>query len=232
MSKHEDRVSDDATKTDSADNALPLESAVSVDLFGDEKPGSDDQQAEQTSDADAERDPSDDVNHADAPFGYRADGTPRISNAGRKSNPGVVAERAKQRQRLKSVTPSKTKPTRPEQAPQVPALAIVNYQAMGEAVASMFFSVGVLALGPDWEPDRAEGEPQAVAGAFRDYFKATNMRDLPPGFALCFVLSVYTLKRASKPTIAGKLSLFGAWVKTRVPSFGRKRVYMSDTARA
>ena len=96
---------------------------------------------------------------------------------------------------------------------------------MGDAVASVFFSTGIMLLGDEFAPDTQEGEHLAVSGAFRDYFKATQMRDLPPGFALCFVLGVYTLKRAAKPTIKSKLRGFGLGVKNVVSKmrFGRAR---------
>ncbi len=173
---------------------------------------------------------------ADAPYGRKADGTPK-KKVGRppgvgnreKAAPGVVDTRAAQRDRLRSVTPSKARAKSPD-AIAAPALAVVNYQAMGQAVASMFFSVGTLAFGTDWQPDESEGEPQAVAGAFRDYFKATNMRDLPPGFALCFVLGVYTLKRAAKPTMKSKLQLFGAWVKSKMPKRRGAGIYPIDSS--
>ncbi len=150
----------------------------------------------------------------EAPFGYKKDGTPRISNAGRRPV-SASDESDKQRARLRSVSPGARREKQPAPIAVTP-LAVVNYQAMGESVASMFFSVGTLALGPDWEPDTKEGEHLAVAGAFRDYFKATNMRDLPPGFALCFVLGVYTLKRAAKPTIKSKLQGAGLWLKNNL----------------
>lgn len=156
-----------------------------------------------------------DVGHGDAPYGLRKDGTP-AKKRGPKAAPGVTDTRAAQRDKLRSVTPSKAR-AKPVDQVQSPTMAVVNYQAMGQAVASMFFSVGTLAFGNDWQPDEQEGEHLAVAGAFRDYFRATNMRDLPPGFALCFVLGVYTLKRAAKPTMSSKLKLFGAWVKSKMP---------------
>lgn len=149
-----------------------------------------------------------------APLGYLADGvTPRKSNRGRKAA-SVSDESDKQRNRLRSVTPSKARPAKV--AAEITPLAVVNYQAMGESVASMWFHGGEMVFGPEWAPDTKEGEHLAVAGAFRDYFKATNMRDLPPGFALCFVLGVYSLKRANKPTVKTKLQGMGLWLKTNL----------------
>lgn len=151
----------------------------------------------------------------EAPFGRKNDGTPRVSRAGRPSKEAVSAaaqtERDKQRSRLRSVTQSKFKDKKPAAIDVTPALAVVNYQAMGETVANLWINAGVMVIGDDWQPE--QGEPQALAGAFRDYFKATNVRDLPPGFALVAVLSIYTLKRAQKPTMRTKLAGAGAWLK-------------------
>ena len=149
-----------------------------------------------------------------APYGYLKDGTTPARKRGRKAA-SVSEERDKQRARLRSVTQAPPRAQKPAPIAS-PALAVVNYQAMGEAVASMWFSTGEMILGPEWAPDTAGGEHLAVAHAFRDYFKANNYRDLPPGFALCFVLSVYTLKRATKPTIKSKLAGFAAWAKSKV----------------
>lgn len=154
---------------------------------------------------------------SEAPYGYRADGvTPRKTPGGRPTLEQAAAnERDKQRARLRSVTPNKVKP-QAAQPMQTTALAVVNYQAMGESVASLWFNGGVAVFGPEWEPDMEQGEHLAVASAFRDYFKAINAKDLPPGFALCFVLSVYTLKRTNRPTIKQKLQNFGEWARSKV----------------
>lgn len=149
----------------------------------------------------------------EAPFGRRADGSP-AAKRGPKAK-GVSDESDKQRNRLRSVTPSKAREQKPKPI-EVTPLAVVNYQAMGESVASMWFHGGEMVFGAEWAPDTHSGEHLAVAGAFRDYFKATNMRDLPPGFALCFVLSVYTLKRANKPTVKTRLQGWGLWLKTNL----------------
>jgi hypothetical protein len=174
------------------------------------KPGADDEPENQEEGED--HDP-------DAPYGYRLDGTPRLTKGGRppkKSSQAATDEKAKQRARLRSVSPGKG-PKPKIEAIAIEPLVAVNYQAMGEMVAGLFFNVGVMVLGEEWAPDVKEGEHLAVAGAFRDYFKATNMRDLPPGFALVAVLSLYTLKRVTKPTIKQRLQGVATWLKAKMP---------------
>lgn len=150
----------------------------------------------------------------DAPYGLKSDGTPAAKRGPKPKS--ASDERDKQRARLRSVTPTTAKPKKVSPV-EVTPLAVVNYQAMGESVASMFFHSGELVLGEEWAPDVQKGEHLAVAGAFRDYFKSIQARDLPPGIALCFVLGIYTLKRATKPTIKGRLVQFGLWVKSKMP---------------
>ena len=151
---------------------------------------------------------------AEAPYGRFANGNPRKA-------PKIQAAkqaRDQQRNRLRSVTQSSYKPKGPQPGKStVTALTLVNYQAMGDTAANLFFNVGEMTLGADWAPNVAEGEPQAISGAFRDYFKAINAKDLPPGFALVAVLAIYTLKRTNKPTVKNKLALAGGWIKDRMP---------------
>lgn len=86
----------------------------------------------------------------------------------------------------------------------------------------MFFAGGHMLLGEEWAPEDA-GEKVAVEGAFAQYFKAIQMNDLPPGVALCFVLGIYGLKRATKPKIKSKLDLAIAWARDRM-SWGKRGI--------
>lgn len=155
---------------------------------------------------------------ADAPYGRRVDGTPAMKRGPKPR--GASDEKDKQRARLRSVSQPAPKAAKVT-APNVSPVAIVNYQAMGESAASIFFGVGTLAFGDDWQPDTANGEHLVVAAGFRDYFKAKEWKDLPPGFALCFILGTYAIKRASKPTMRSKLQGAAAWVKAKAANLKR-----------
>jgi hypothetical protein len=227
------RAEDDATHADEGGaedqgnggaepGALDIEAVPSA-------PGNNDQDVHPDQ---GEQQPSEGVEQSnldsDAPFGRRVDGSPMLKRGRPRKSEAAAQETAKQRAKLRSVTQSTHKAkAKFSAAPTITPLTVVNYQAMGETAAGLWFSVGTMAVGPEWQPDVAEGEPQAVAGAFRDYFKAINMRDLPPAFALCVVLTVYTMKRVNKPTVRGKLQLLGAWVKGKIPK--RRNVYTANT---
>lgn len=159
-----------------------------------------------------------DGQHVDAPYGYKTDGTPKKAPGGRPPKDlAAKLERDRQRARLRSVTPGVGKIPQAATQMKVTPLAVVNYEAMGENVASMWFHGGELIFGEEWAPDTKEGEHTAVAKAFGTYFKAVQMRDLPPGIALCFVLGIYTLKRTTRPTVKSRLQLGFAWLKEKMP---------------
>lgn len=141
-----------------------------------------------------------------------------------RKDPAAVDEKAKQTARLRSVGQGSAKRAAKDAIAAEP-LAVINYQAMGEMVAGMWFNIGVMALGQEWAPDTASGEHLAVAGGFRDYLKAIQAKDLPPGFALVAILTLYTMKRVNKPTIKGRLVSAGLWLKDNLRIFGKRKGY-------
>lgn len=183
------------------------------DRSGDAPDQNDDQEAQSPTDASPEDDPE--VSQDAAPYGLRADGTP-AKKRGRKPK-STQDEADKQRARLRSVSAGKGLPQK-VQTPEVnPALAVVNYQALGETAANLFFNIGTMALGEGWQPDN-QGEALAVAGAFRDYFKSQQIKDIPPGLALTLVITSYSLSHAQKPTVKSRLQKVGAWFKEKAKS--------------
>jgi hypothetical protein len=114
--------------------------------------------------------------------------------------------------RLNGVTPAPPKPA-PIPTPQIVAQKIVDYETLGQTAANLWFNVGHLALGDDWIP--AQNEVMPVKNAFRDYFKTTNITEIPPAWNLALVLGGYTLARLQKPTVKSRFNLALAWVKTK-----------------
>ncbi len=159
----------------------------------------------------------DGVSHDDAPYGLKADGTPAKKRGRPAKDAAAADEKDKQRARLRSVGPGKKVPQKLQAITPEP-LAVVNYQAMGDLCANLFFNVGSMVLGEDWAPED-QGEALAVSAGFRDYCKAQQVKDIPPGFALTLILVGYTAKRVAKPTVKTRLQLFGAWVKDKVKGF-------------
>lgn len=142
---------------------------------------------------------------ASAPHGLKTDGTP----AKKRGRP--PKSDTDQRERLASVTP---KPVRP-QPTVAPVAMLADYNALGEQAANLWFGVGCVLLGDDWQPDTEQGEHVAVSGAFRDYFKASGVVQIPPSWGLVLVLGAYTAKRVSRPTVRSKISGVWTWVKSK-----------------
>lgn len=153
----------------------------------------------------------------DEPPVKRGRGRPR-------KNPAATDEKDKQRARLRSVGQGAGK-RQSKEAIAVEPLAVVNYQAMGNMCAGLFFNIGIMAFGSDWAPDEANGEHLAMAAGFRDYLKSIEAKDIPPGFALVALVTAYTVKRATKPTVKAKFAAIGLWFKDNLRIFSKRKGY-------
>lgn len=143
-----------------------------------------------------------------APYGRRADGTPR-------QKPGRKSASAQTDARLESVTPAPPRVTRaiPMAAP-APIAVSVDYKALGETAATLWFNVPQPLLGEEWGPN--DSEPRLIADAFTRYFKATGVNDIPPGMALVLVLTSYTMARMTKPTIKDRFVMGWKWISSKI----------------
>jgi hypothetical protein len=152
----------------------------------------------------------------DAPWGRKADGTPR-KKPGRRADGDQSALHA----RLDSVGAPPNRPaqndgiksTAPLSQPE-PVIA-VDYDGIGKLAAGMFFGAGEAAFGDDWAPDVKAGEHIQVAKAFSKYFESQEMSDISPGWALVLTLGAYSIKRFHKPTIRERLGAGLVWVKSK-----------------
>jgi hypothetical protein len=155
----------------------------------------------------------------DAPYGLKADGTPAKKRGRKSALEGGGTVDPPQFERLDSVTQAPPLPraktagnaTRPS-IPQ-PAAIATDYRAMGETAANLWFNIGETALGEDWRPN--PGEPQYIAGAFTDYFRAKEIKVIDPAIVLCIALGGYTVARINKPTIKSKLGRVVLWMKSK-----------------
>lgn len=95
----------------------------------------------------------------------------------------------------------------PEPAPDYDMLAAVSFD-MGANTLSMVF-------GPEWQPQN-ETERASVIGALKTYFKAKEVKDIPPGMLLAIVLSAYAAPRLRAPSTSSKLAMAWAWFKNKL----------------
>jgi len=171
------------------------------------------------------------VSDPNAPFGLKKDGTPRKSNAGARPKDGtgqpvnvpretIADTGVAQRERLSRVrqAPASEQPLR--------NLPIgVDHISLGKDAALLWIGVGQMMFGAEWAPDTTpegtftqDGRSEFIAlrDGFGNYFKEAGIERIPPGVGLCIVLGAYTVKRAQKPAIKGKLALMGSWCSDKV----------------
>jgi hypothetical protein len=151
------------------------------------------------------REPGNDESDPEAPWGRKADGTP-------KGKPGRPRKDETQRERLDSVKqapPRKPKPTPTASTPPI----VMDYEGAAVTAANAFFGVGQVIFGNDWEPDVTAGEHLLVKKSFRDYFESEQIGKIPPAMALMLTLGAYGAVRVTKPSVQSRLQKFVAWVK-------------------
>lgn len=83
-----------------------------------------------------------------------------------------------------------------------------------QLATGMWCNVGTMIFGSDWMPD-SPAERGAVQGAFEDYFEATGITDLPPGWALAVTLGGYAATRFVRPTPSQRIASMIGWVRGR-----------------
>lgn len=104
---------------------------------------------------------------------------------------------------------SKVDPTggkAPQAAPPPDMSAQID--ASAGAFTGLFLAAATLVGGEEFAPEA--GEPEAIKGAFSQYFAAKGVVDVPPGVMLGGVLVVYVAKRWNAPKFAERrMSMWG-----------------------
>lgn len=106
------------------------------------------------------------------------------------------------------------KPKAPDFSDITQGSGTVDHAAMAAVVFDMSTSAAVVAIGEEWKPSNP-AEREMVVSAIAAYFKSKDVKDVPPGLMLSFVVLAYSLPRFSKPNTSGKLKLAWQWVKVK-----------------
>lgn len=88
-----------------------------------------------------------------------------------------------------------------------------DYVAMGQLAANLWFNAGEIMLGEDWQPD--PNEPALIAGAFRNYFQAKEIKVMSPDLVLLTTLGMYAMARMRKPTVKSRIARGIEWLKSK-----------------
>ena len=94
----------------------------------------------------------------------------------------------------------------------------------GQSAASLTFLLGIMVFKEDGKP--TQDEINQVTYAYQTYFRAKNIRDLPPGVILATALITYAGPRMMKPKTSKKIA--GAWEKIKKRYSKNKRTPESN----
>lgn len=86
--------------------------------------------------------------------------------------------------------------------------------ATGQSAASLTFVIGMAMFGSDGKP--TQDEINQITYAYQTYFRAKNIRDLPPGIVLVTALATYTVPRMLKPKTSKKITTLWGKLKAKV----------------
>ena len=94
----------------------------------------------------------------------------------------------------------------------------VDYMAMSGLVFDMSTNVLSMSLGKEWQPQNAD-ERKMVVSSLADYMKSKEVKDVPPGMLLCFVIFAYSAPRFQAPTTSSKMKLAYHWTRNKISNF-------------
>jgi hypothetical protein len=132
----------------------------------------------------------------------------RPSNADRAAGLAPPKKGSAPSERVRRVNPSPdadaSAPGAPG-APQATPKAPTDYKGMAQICVTVTTSGLVQVFGQEWLPSSEENT--ALTDATAAYLKSINMTDIPPGWMLLLVVSMYALPRVTAPGFAAKFGL-------------------------
>lgn len=101
-----------------------------------------------------------------------------------------------------------------------------TYQAAA-VMAGTIFALGVSIGGDEWSPkiDKSLGinEQEQMIEAWRKYFEAKGIQELPPWLEVAVVMGGYVLPRLAAPKTRSRLGNLGLWLKSKYVVWRAKR---------
>jgi hypothetical protein len=93
-------------------------------------------------------------------------------------------------------------------------------QILGAQVAGLVFMMGQLVGGEEWaprqDPESGANEFDVMSQAWGKYLEAKNMKDIPPGVMLAFVMAAYVGPRLFMPKTKTRLQKAKDWLVLKV----------------
>lgn len=80
-------------------------------------------------------------------------------------------------------------------------------------LAQITFSIGQFVAGEEGRPEKEYHEEENITNAYREYLDSKDIKDIPPGIALCVVLGAYLIRIIRAEKSKTKLDRLKEWFK-------------------
>lgn len=105
--------------------------------------------------------------------------------------------------------------------------ADIEAENAGLATAQTIFTLGVSIGGDEWRPviDNATGvnEPQQMAQAWAEYYKAAGVTNVPPWLTVVIACSCYALPRLTMPKTQTRLEKLQSWIGDKIRGYKKRK---------
>ncbi len=95
-----------------------------------------------------------------------------------------------------------------------------NLEMAAKTAAAIYIQTGVIVFGPEWLPDPKAMEQEQLEYAFKMYFEAKGITDIPPGVALAITCAAYAAKRLYQPVTQSRVAYMIGWIRGK---FSRRK---------
>lgn len=106
-------------------------------------------------------------------------------------------------------------------AQETSSIPLISTDEAAKQSANLFINTGVLVFGDEWAPESKE-EAGALKNAFKNYYDAKGVPNIPPEYGLAFALGAYSLNRLTKDNTRTKLQRAGLFLKEKFGRFFRR----------
>lgn len=90
----------------------------------------------------------------------------------------------------------------------------LSFKACGSSTAEIIFIMGQSIGGQEWQP--TPDERHYMSDAWTQYYKAKDVKDLPPGLIVATALISYSMPRFAKPITRNRLQRASHWLKMKL----------------
>jgi hypothetical protein len=146
---------------------------------------------------------------------------PECKKCGRKHQPGPCLTENGASQINIASGPLPSDGEAPDTSEAIPENLAVNYRQLAECAFDLTTNTAAVLIGPEWRAETQEREAMLIP--LENYFRAQEMKDIPPGAVLCFAVAGYAAARFRHSNTRTKFSLAWAWIKSKMP--GKRKLF-------